>query len=56
MWALGSMLGASQSVVMISSLRNDYNCVEVAVLNVDLLPSSIDSPNLGLIIFGSHTS
>jgi hypothetical protein len=42
LWALGSMLGATQAVDMISSLRTDYGHVEVAVLNVDLLPGSIE--------------
>jgi hypothetical protein len=42
LWALGSMLGAIQSVDMISSLRNDYGRVEVDVLSV-LLPNNIDS-------------
>jgi hypothetical protein len=47
MWALGSMLGATQLVDMISSLRNDYGRVEVAVLDVDLLPNMIDSVVVG---------
>jgi hypothetical protein len=47
LWALGSMLGATQSVDIIRSLRNDYGRVEVAVLNVDLLPNSIDSVVIG---------
>jgi hypothetical protein len=42
LWALGSMLGATQSVDMISSLKKDYDHVEVVVLNIDLLPNSID--------------
>jgi hypothetical protein len=37
------MLDATQSVDMISSLRNNYGRVEVAVLNVDLLPNSTDT-------------
>jgi hypothetical protein len=37
------MLGATQSVGMISSLRQECGRVEVAVLNVDLLPNVIDS-------------
>jgi hypothetical protein len=41
------MLGATQSVDMISSLRNDYGQVEVVVLNVDLLPSIIDTIVIG---------
>jgi hypothetical protein len=36
------MLGATQLVNLISSLRNDYGRVEVVILNVDLLPNSID--------------
>jgi hypothetical protein len=47
LWALWSMLGATQSVDMISSLRNDYGQVEVVVLSVDLLPNSIDSVIIG---------
>jgi hypothetical protein len=43
LWALGSMLGTTQSVDMISSLRIDYGRVEVAVLNMDLLPNSINT-------------
>jgi hypothetical protein len=47
LWALGSMLGATQSVDMITSLQKDYGRVEVAVLNVDLLPSNIDTVVIG---------
>jgi hypothetical protein len=47
LWALGSMLAATQSVDMIRSLRNDYERAEVAVLSVDLLPNSIDSVVIG---------
>jgi hypothetical protein len=41
------MLGATQSVDMITSLQKDYGRVEVAVLNVDLLPSNIDTVVIG---------
>jgi hypothetical protein len=41
------MVGATQSVDMINSLRNDYGRVEVTVLSVDLLPNSIDSVVIG---------
>jgi hypothetical protein len=41
LWALGSMLGAMQTVDMISSLRNNYGRVDVAVLKVDLILESI---------------
>jgi hypothetical protein len=51
LWALGSMLGATESVDMISSLRNDFGRVEVAVLNVDLLPNSIDTVVIGDRLF-----
>jgi hypothetical protein len=51
LWALGSMLGATQSVDMISSLKQDYGSVEVAVLNVDLLPNSIDTAVIGDRLF-----
>jgi hypothetical protein len=37
------MLGVTQSVDMIGSLRNDYGHVEVAVLDADILPSSIET-------------
>jgi hypothetical protein len=37
------MLGATQSVDMICSLRNDYDLFKVAVLNVEFIPNSIDS-------------
>jgi hypothetical protein len=43
LWVLGSMLGATQSVDMISSLKRNYGHVEVTVLNVDLLLNSIDT-------------
>jgi hypothetical protein len=45
------MLGATQYVDMISSLRRNYGRVEVAVLNVDLLPSSIDTVVIGDRLF-----
>jgi hypothetical protein len=51
LWALGSMLGATQSVDMINSLKQDYGRVEVAVLNVDLLPNSIDTVVIGDRLF-----
>jgi hypothetical protein len=47
LWALGSMLGATQAVDMISSLKKDYARVEVAVLSVDLLPNLIDTMVIG---------
>jgi hypothetical protein len=48
---LGSMFGATQTVDMISSLKRSYGRVEVAVLNVDLLPNSIDTVVIGDRIF-----
>jgi hypothetical protein len=42
-----TMLGATQSVDMISTLRNNYDRAEVAVLNVDLLPNIIDTVVIG---------
>jgi hypothetical protein len=45
------MLGATQSVDMISSLRRNYGHVEVAVLNVDLLLNSIDTVVIGDRLF-----
>jgi hypothetical protein len=50
-WALGSMLGATQSVYMISSLKKDYGRVEVVVLNVERLPTSIDMVVIGDRLF-----
>jgi hypothetical protein len=47
LWALGSVLGATQSVDMVTSLRRNYSRVEVAVLNVDLLPNMIDTVVIG---------
>jgi hypothetical protein len=41
------MLGATQSVDMISSMRNDYGRAEVVVLNVDLLSNIIDTVVIG---------
>jgi hypothetical protein len=46
-WALGSMLGATQSVDMVTSLRKNYGRVEVPILNVDLLPNMIDTVVIG---------
>jgi hypothetical protein len=45
------MLGATQSVDMISSLRRNYGRVEVVVLNVDLLPNSMDTVVIGDKLF-----
>jgi hypothetical protein len=47
LWALGSMLGTTQSVDMTTYLKRNYRCVEVVVLNVDLLPNSIDTVVIG---------
>jgi hypothetical protein len=47
LWALGSMLGATQSIDMITSSRKSYGRVEVAVLNVDLLPNMINTMVIG---------
>lgn len=47
LWALGSMLGATTSVDMISSLKDDYGRVQIAVLDASLLPSIIDSVVIG---------
>jgi hypothetical protein len=51
LWALGSMLGATQSVDMVTSSRKNYGRVEVAVLNVDLLPNLIDTVVIGDMLF-----
>jgi hypothetical protein len=45
------MLGATQSVNMITSLKKNYGRVEVAVLNVDLLPNVIDMVVIGDRLF-----
>jgi hypothetical protein len=47
LWALGSMLGATQTIDMVTSLKKNYGRVEVAVLNVDLLPNLIDTVVIG---------
>jgi hypothetical protein len=47
LWALGSMLGATQVVDMITSLKKDYARVEVAVLSVELLHNMIDTVVIG---------
>jgi hypothetical protein len=41
------MLRATQSVDMVTSLRKNYGRVEVAMLNVDLLPNMIDTVVIG---------
>jgi hypothetical protein len=51
LWALGSMLGATKSVDMMCSLRNDFARVEVAVLNIDLLPNNTDTIVIGDRLF-----
>jgi hypothetical protein len=45
------MLGATQAVDMISSLRNDFGRVKVPVLDVNLLPNAIDSVVIGDRLF-----
>jgi hypothetical protein len=45
------MLGATQAVDMISSLRNDFGRVEVAVLDVNLLPNAVDLVVIGDRLF-----
>jgi hypothetical protein len=42
-WALGSMLGATMTVDMVSSLWNEYGRVQIAVLDASILPNRIDS-------------
>jgi hypothetical protein len=51
LWALGSMLGATQSVDMVTSLRKNYGRVEVVVLNVDLIPNMINTVVIGDRLF-----
>jgi hypothetical protein len=51
LWALGSMLGATQLVDMVTSSRKNYGRVEVVVLNVDLLPNLIDTVVIGDSLF-----
>ena len=41
------MLGATQSVDMISCLRHEYGRVQVSVLDVSLLPNTIESVIIG---------
>jgi hypothetical protein len=47
LWPLGSMLGATQTVDMVTSLKQNYGKVEVTVLNVDLIPNMIDTVVIG---------
>jgi hypothetical protein len=47
LWSLGYMLGPTQAVAMISSLRKEYSHAEVVVLNMDLLPTCIDIVVIG---------
>jgi hypothetical protein len=51
LWALGSMLGATQNVDMVTSLKQNYGRVEVVVLNVDLIPNMIDTVVIGDRLF-----
>jgi hypothetical protein len=53
---LGFMLGATQSVGMVTSLRKNYVRVEVAVHNVDLLPNMVDTVVIGDRLFPSYPS
>jgi hypothetical protein len=45
------MLGATQTVNMITSSKQNYGRVEVAVLNVDLIPNMIDTVVIGDRLF-----
>jgi hypothetical protein len=47
LWALGSMLGATQTIDMVTSLKKNYGQVEVVVINVDLHPNLIDTVVIG---------
>jgi hypothetical protein len=51
LWALGSMLGATQTVDMVTSSKQNYGRVEVVVLNVDLIPNMIDTVVIGDRLF-----
>jgi hypothetical protein len=51
LWPLGSMLGATQTVDMVTSLKQNYGKVEVTVLNVDLIPNMIDTVVIGDKLF-----
>jgi hypothetical protein len=51
LWALGSMLGATLTVDMITSLKQNYGRVEVVVLNVDLIRNMIDTVVIGDSLF-----
>jgi hypothetical protein len=45
------MLGATQTVDMVTSLKQNYGKVEVTVLNVDLIPNMIDTVVIGDKLF-----
>jgi hypothetical protein len=51
LWAPGTMLGTTQMVDMVTSLRQDYGRVEVAVLNVDILRNMIDTVVIGYRLY-----
>jgi hypothetical protein len=51
LWALGSKLGSTKTVDMVTSLKQNYNRVEVVVLNVDLIPNMIDTVMTGDWLF-----
>jgi hypothetical protein len=51
LWALGSMLGSTQNVDMVTSLKKNYGRVEVAVLNVDLILNMIHIVVIGDRLF-----
>ena len=42
LWAMGSMLGATQKVDMKTTLRNDFGRIQVAVLKPELIPPTLN--------------
>jgi hypothetical protein len=51
LWALGSKLGSTKTVDMVTSLKQNYDRLEVVVLNVDLIPNMIDTVVIGDWLF-----
>jgi hypothetical protein len=48
LWAVGSMLGSTQTVDMESTRKNDFGRIQVAVLNPMLIPANLD------VVIGDH--
>nr|TKW28836.1 hypothetical protein SEVIR_3G354600v2 [Setaria viridis] len=48
LWAVGSMLGSTQTVDMETTRKSDFGCIFVAVLNPSLIPARLD------VVIGDH--